>query len=84
MDTKTEQPSEWVNVDALVPWESNPRINDGAVADVAASIKRFGFGAPIIARRQDNMVIAGHTRAIEMEPKYCDIIKARWEYHASQ
>ena len=57
-----EHAAEWVKVGDLAPWADNPRQNDNAVAEVAASIKRFGFGAPIIARRADKMVIAGHTR----------------------
>lgn len=52
----------WQDVGALIPWAENPRINDHAVNDVANSIKRFGFAAPIIARQADGMVIAGHTR----------------------
>ena len=53
----------WVNTSELVPWEDNPRKNDGTpVRKVAESIKRFGFGAPILARTADRMVIAGHTR----------------------
>lgn len=51
-----------VPVAALRPWVKNPRKNDPAVEKVAASIKRFGFGAPIVARREDGEVIAGHTR----------------------
>jgi len=46
----------------LVPWENNPRDNDYAVDAVANSIKRFGFGAPIVARKSDLMIIKGHTR----------------------
>ncbi len=46
----------------LVPWERNPRHNDGAVDKVAASIKELGFGAPIVARKGSNEIIAGHTR----------------------
>jgi ParB-like chromosome segregation protein Spo0J len=57
-----ESAAEWVPIERLRPWGDNPRDNDGAVARVAASIKRFGFGAPIIARRADGEVIAGHTR----------------------
>src|SRR3954470_18937909 len=57
-----ESAAEWVPIDRLKPWDRNPRDNDGVVARVAASIKRFGFGAPIIARRADGEVIAGHTR----------------------
>lgn len=45
----------------LIPYENNPRINDGAVEAVANSIKDFGFRNPIIVN-SDNVVIAGHTR----------------------
>ena len=51
-----------VPVSALRPWAGNPRKNDPAVDEVAASIKRFGFGAPIIAREANGEIIAGHTR----------------------
>jgi ParB-like chromosome segregation protein Spo0J len=37
-------------------------ITDEAVAAVAASIERFGFGRPVVARAEDRMVIAGHVR----------------------
>lgn len=60
----TEAPAaEWVSVDSLKPWADNPRKNDGEpVRKVAASIKRFGFGSPIIARKANSEIIAGHTR----------------------
>jgi ParB-like chromosome segregation protein Spo0J len=61
-ESRAESAAEWVSISALKPWKDNPRINDHAVADVAQSIRRFGFGAPIIARRADGEVIAGHTR----------------------
>lgn len=55
--------AEWVAVDTLRAWSKNPRKNDGEpVRKVAESIKRFGFGAPIIARRENGEIIAGHTR----------------------
>ena len=62
--TKESEPAAtWVDVSALTPWADNPRKNDGRpVEAVADSIKRFGFAAPIIARKEDGMVIAGHTR----------------------
>ena len=47
---------------ALRPWADNPRENDDAVGAVAESIRRFGFGAPILARRANSEIIAGHTR----------------------
>ena len=52
----------YLNPSDLCPWEGNPRVNDHVVDKVALSIERFNFGAPIIARKQDMMVIAGHTR----------------------
>ncbi|MGH7295573.1 MAG: DNA modification methylase [Polyangiaceae bacterium] len=48
--------------EALRPWATNPRKNDDAVAAVVESIRRFGFGAPILARRANGEIIAGHTR----------------------
>ena len=45
----------------LVPYERNPRNNDGAVDAVAASIKEFGFKVPIIVDK-DGVIVAGHTR----------------------
>jgi DNA modification methylase len=52
----------WVDVATLTPWVNNPRRNDHAVDSVAKSIERFGFAAPIIARKDNGEVIAGHTR----------------------
>lgn len=43
-------------------WQKNPRVNDHVVDELAASLKRFGFGNPILARRANREVIAGHTR----------------------
>jgi len=57
-----EVAAEWVLLDELHPWAENPRKNASAIKDVARSIKRFGFGAPILARTQDREIIAGHTR----------------------
>jgi site-specific DNA-methyltransferase (adenine-specific) len=59
---KKESIGEYVDIDSLVEWEHNPRINTEAVSKVARSIERFGFAAPVIAREEDSMVIAGHTR----------------------
>ena len=63
MKTPSGEPAAvMVPVAALKPWAGNPRKNDPAVDEVAASIKRFGFGSPIIARQENGEVIAGHTR----------------------
>lgn len=53
----------WMSPSKLKPWKDNPRKNDGEpVERVAKSIKRFGFGAPIVARKANSEIIAGHTR----------------------
>jgi len=53
----------WVNLSALHPWPNNPTKDDPAsVRRVAESIKRFGFGAPLVARAENGEIIAGHTR----------------------
>jgi hypothetical protein len=58
----TESIGKWVAVTKLKPWKDNPRMNTAAIEEVAKSIKRFGFASPIVARKKDNMIIAGHTR----------------------
>lgn len=50
-----------MKIGELIPYENNPRKNDGAVDAVAASIKEFGFKVPIIVDK-DNVIVAGHTR----------------------
>jgi site-specific DNA-methyltransferase (adenine-specific) len=45
----------------VIPYERNPRINDGAVEAVAASIKEFGWRAPLVVD-ENNVIICGHTR----------------------
>jgi ParB-like chromosome segregation protein Spo0J len=58
----SESIGEFADINSLIPHPDNPRINDHAVEELAKSIKRFGFAAPIIARSEDKMIIAGHTR----------------------
>lgn len=52
---------EYRNVADLNPYENNPRLNDGAVDAVAASIKEFGFKVPIVVD-SDGVIVTGHTR----------------------
>ena len=49
------------DIDQLIPYENNPRNNDGAVEAVAASIKNFGFKIPVVIDK-DGVVVCGHTR----------------------
>lgn len=50
-----------IDIDKVKPYENNPRKNDEAVDEVAASIKTFGFKNPIIVDK-NLVIIAGHTR----------------------
>ena len=49
------------NVNEIIPYINNPRINDNAVDKVAASIKEFGFKVPCVIS-SDNVIVTGHTR----------------------
>jgi len=53
---------EYVKIGTLKPWKKNPRMNDSAVDSIVTSIERFGYTNPILVRRADNRIIAGHTR----------------------
>ena len=49
------------NINEIIPYEKNPRLNDDAVDAVANSIKEFGWRVPIIVDK-DMVIICGHTR----------------------
>ena len=48
-------------IDELIPYENNPRHNDGAVNPVAESISEHGYKVPIIIDG-NNVIVTGHTR----------------------
>lgn len=49
------------NIEDLIPYDKNPRINDKSVEFVANSIREFGFKVPIVLDK-NNVIVAGHTR----------------------
>jgi hypothetical protein len=49
------------NLDEIRPYPGNPRDNDAAVDAVAASIRQFGWRAPIVVDA-DGVIVCGHTR----------------------
>ncbi len=51
----------------LVPYENNPRDNEGAVVFVAESIKEFGFKIPIVIT-PEGVIVCGHTRYLAAKP----------------
>jgi ParB-like chromosome segregation protein Spo0J len=55
---------EFVSVDSLIPYDRNARKHSAEqVAKVAASIKEFGFLAPIVVDK-NNVLVAGHCRLL--------------------
>ena len=59
----------WTAVGDLHAWEANPRWKDKkklkkAVRILMRAMRRFGFGAPMLARKANREIIAGHTRWI--------------------
>lgn len=70
---------EYLEIDKVIPYVNNPRLNDGEAVDrVAASIKEYGFKSPIIVDK-DNVIVAGHTRykaAKKLELDTVPVIKA--------
>jgi DNA modification methylase len=49
------------DIGRIKPYPKNPRVNDAAVAAVAASLKEFGFRQPLVVDT-DGMLVVGHTR----------------------
>lgn len=52
-----------MDINAIKPYDNNPRRNEKAVDAVANSIKQFGFKNPIIVDK-NNVIISGHTRRL--------------------
>jgi len=49
------------DIQAVRPYEQNPRVNDQAVEAVVKSLREFGFRQPIVVDA-DSVIIVGHTR----------------------
>src|SRR6266542_5109140 len=55
---------QWVSVEKLIPYAGNSRTHTAAqVAQVAASIRQFGWTNPLLIR-PDGVIIAGHARLL--------------------
>jgi DNA modification methylase len=48
-------------IERIRPYDNNPRLNDGAVDAVAASLREFGFRQPVVVDG-DGVIVVGHTR----------------------
>lgn len=68
---------EFIEPSKLNPYINNPRKNEAVIEPLVKSIEHFGFINPIIARKKDNMIIAGHSRwksALKMQLKQVPVI----------
>ncbi len=65
MSTETKLTVVEVPIDQLRPDPANPRrISDAELEALTRSLKEFGFVQPVLARREDNVVIGGHQRLV--------------------
>lgn len=56
-------PAVWKSPSELTPWAKNPKpIEAKDIREMKRSIRRFGFGAPIVARAENLEIIEGHLR----------------------
>ena len=55
-----------VPVSEIVPYENNPRINEGAVEQLANIIDKLGFRNPAVLNK-DKVIIEGHTRLLAVK-----------------
>lgn len=62
----------WTPLAALHKWRRNPRKNDKAVPQVARSIRKYGFVAPVVVWQSRDRLVAGHTRLQAMEKLLAD------------
>ena len=57
----------WLPCAALTPWAKNPRKNAAAIPKVAASLRAFGFVAPVVVWKEGARMVAGHTRLAALQ-----------------
>jgi len=61
--------AEWFDLHKLKGWQNNPKVHNRKNLDkIKASLKEFGWGRTIVARRTDLEIVAGHgTTAAALE-----------------
>ena len=64
----------WDLLGSLVPFPGNPKIHTESAPEIATSVIRFGWGAPIIARRESRGIVGGHGRRLGAQ-----LVIERWK-----
>jgi ParB family chromosome partitioning protein len=65
---QSKEAAVWMNIAALKPWNKNPKKHtDATTAQVARSIDRFDFIAPIVVWGSRSQIVAGHGRLAAAE-----------------
>lgn len=73
-----------IKVDALIPYARNARTHsDAQIAQIAASIKEFGFNNPVLLR-DDNTIVAGHGRILAARKLGLDAVPCVYLSHLSE
>ena len=62
LDELRGQGVQFAPVDSLKPWADNPNVHEPGVPTLLRIIQRFGWTEPIIVRRADREIAAGHGR----------------------
>jgi ParB-like chromosome segregation protein Spo0J len=71
--------AEYVTLDKLHAWPKNPDPPSAKnVRELARSIRRFGFGAPMLARLANGEIIAGHARFLAAKRIKLDTVPVRF------
>ena len=66
----------------IKPYENNPRDNTNAVAEVAESIKQYGFQQPIVVDK-NGVIIVGHTRYLAAKSLGMTTVPVIWASNLS-
>lgn len=59
--------AEWVDIDRIKSWDRNPkRRTEAHIREAMGSLRRFGFGAPMVVWASKGMLVAGHARRMAL------------------
>lgn len=70
------------DISKIKPYENNPRDNTNAVAEVAESIKQYGFQQPIVVDK-NGVIIVGHTRYLAAKSLGMTTVPVIWASNLS-